>query len=425
MNARTALAREREFPQGLAANWQQFALQMVLIVAVGMTLGTERTVLPLLGKQAFHIQSFVLIGSFVTSFGLVKAVVNLLGGRLSERYGRRPVLIAGWLSALPVPILLIFAPSWSWVIFANVLLGINQGLAWSMSVNAKIDLVGSRHRGLAVGLDEAGGYGGVALAALITGYLAGAFGLRPAPFIFGGLVIAVALLMGILLVEETLPYALAEARLARTGTGTPLAFPQMFLLASFKDRTLIAINQAGAVEKFVDALVWVGVPLYLATRQLSVAHIGEVVFAYGAVWGVGQILAGHVADLVGRKIPIAIGMLVCALGVLLVPMASSLAGWLLAAAVTGLGMALLYPNLMTAAADASPPAWRASGLGVYRFWRDLGYALGAICIGLVANAWGLPATFFGVAIAMGLSTLLIVTLMKETRPTGAEEGIYG
>jgi len=425
VKVRGVRAQAREFPQGLAANWQQFALQMVLIVAVGMTIGTERTVLPLLGKQAFHVQSFVLIGSFVTSFGLVKAAMNLLGGGLSERYGRRPVLIAGWLSALPVPALLILAPSWSWVIFANVLLGINQGLAWSMSVNAKIDLAGSRHRGLAVGLDEAGGYGGVALAALITGYLAAAFGLRPAPFIFGGLVIAVALLMGIFLVEETLPYALAEARHAPEMTATPLALPRVFLLASFQDRTLLAINQAGTVEKFVDALVWVGVPLYLASRHLPIAHIGEVVFAYGIVWGLGQIPAGHVADLVGRKIPIATGMLVCAIGVLLLPLASSLGGWLLAAALIGGGMALLYPNLMTAAADASPPAWRASGLGVYRFWRDLGYALGAVGVGLVANAWGLAATFFVVAVAMGVSTLWLVTLMKETRPLGQEEAIDG
>jgi MFS family permease len=314
------------------------------------------------------------------------------------------------------------------VILANALLGINQGLAWSMSVNAKIDLVGSARRGLAVGLDEAGGYGGVAVAALVTGYLAGAYGLRPAPFIFGALVIGVALLMSILLMEETLPYALAEGRHAGSSPGTGaarLTLPKLFRLASFQDRTMLAINQAGAIEKFVDALVWVALPLYLAAQQLPVARIGEVVFVYGLVWGLGQVGSGHLADRVGRKIPIATGMAVCAVGVLIVPVVSSEAGWVLAAGVTGLGMALLYPNLMTAAADASPPALRASGLGVYRFWRDLGYAVGAIFIGVLASAGGLPLTFYGVAIAMGLSAAVLVAVMKETRPPGAPETAHG
>ncbi len=431
MKATAARWRPHELRQGILANWQQFALQMVLIVAVGMTIGTERTVLPLLGREAFHLQSFVFLGSFVVSFGLVKAFVNLAGGWLSERYGRKPVLVAGWVSAVPVPFLLIYAPTWSWVIFANVLLGINQGLAWSMSVNAKIDLVGSERRGLAVGLDEAGGYGGVALAALVTGYLAGAYGLRPVPFVFGGLVIALALLLAVLLMEETLPFALLEARrrpdrVQAVPEGPPAPdFRAIFVRASFKDRTMVALNQAGATEKFVDALVWVAVPLYLATRQVPVARIGEIVFLYGLVWGAGQIVTGHVADLVGRKLPIAAGMGLCALGVLAFPLGTDLNAWLLAAAVTGLGMALLYPNLMTAAADASPSAWRASGLGVYRFWRDLGYALGALGIGLIANAWGLPVTFYGVAIAMGLSALLLVAGMRETRPARAKERADG
>ena len=412
-----------DFRQGIRVNAGQFALQMVLIFCVGLTLGTERTVLPLIGKEDFHVRSFLYVGSFVISFGLVKALINLYGGGWSERYGRKPLLIAGWLSALPIPVLLILARSWSWVILANVFLGINQGLAWSMSVNAKIDLAGGGRRGLAVGLDEAGGYGGVAIGALVTGYLAASYGLRPAPFVFGGLVILVALLMSALLVEETLPFALAEVR--RHGAfpsrnvreaGNGLRLSPIFLRASYRDRTMFAINQAGATEKFVDALVWIAIPLYLSTRHLSVGHIGEVAFIYGVVWGLGQIPAGHLADLIGRKVPIAVGMFICGLGVFLFPLAGDLSAWLVAALVTGLGMALLYPNLMTAAADAYDPLWRATGLGIYRFWRDTGYALGAVFVGLIANALGLPAACFGVAAAMAVSASVVVVLMRETRP---------
>ncbi len=402
------------------ANWRQFSLQMALIVCVGLVLGTERTVLPIMGRELFHLQSYLVIGSFVVSFGLVKAVLNLIGGRLSERFGRKPLLVAGWASALPIPILLLTAPSWSWVVLANVLLGINQGLAWSMSVNAKIDLVGSARRGLAVGLDEAGGYGGMALGALITAYLAAAFGLRPAPFLFAALVIALALLMGAVLMEETLPYAGAEAETAGgPGAVEPVRFGQIFALASFRSRTLFAIAQAGAVEKFVDTLVWLAFPLYLRSQDLSLDSIGKVAFVYGIVWGLGQIPAGQLADRIGRKAPIAIGMFICAAGVFAVPLASGLTAWLAASAVAGAGMALLYPNLMTAAADAAHPSWRATGLGVYRFWRDTGYAAGAIVIGLVANQLGLAASFYGVAVAMTLSALIVVAAMKETSPVRA------
>ncbi len=398
---------QKEFQQGIRVNAAQFALQMVLIFCVGLTLGTERTVVPLIGREQFRIQSFLVIGSFVISFGFVKAVINLLGGGLSERHGRKPLLVAGWLSALPIPFLLIFAPNWGWVVVANVFLGINQGLAWSMSVNAKIDLAGAPRRGLAVGLDEAGGYGGVAIGALVTGYFAAAYGLRPAPFVFAGLIIVVALLLTSALMVETLPFAIAET--GRQGA---------IVRASYSRRTMVAINQAGAIEKFVDALVWIGFPLYLSARHLPVTHIGEVVFVYGLMWGLGQIPAGYLADVIGRKIPIAAGMLACALGVFIFPLLDGLLAWVMAAAVTGLGMALLYPNLMTAAADASPPTWRATGLGVYRFWRDAGYGFGAIFIGLIANALALPATFYGVAIAMGVSAAAIVFAMEETRPAG-------
>ncbi|HZU18905.1 MAG TPA: MFS transporter [Candidatus Dormibacteraeota bacterium] len=405
--------RRAEPRQGLRANWAQFTLQMAIIFCVGLTVGTERTVGPLVGSSVFQVRSFTYIASFVVSFGVVKAVLNLVGGRLAERFGRRPLLIAGWVVALPIPLLIIAAPDWSWVVAANVLLGVNQGLAWSMSVNAKIDLVGSARRGLAVGLDEAGGYGGVALAALVTGYLAAAYGLRPAPFLLMLATVLLALALTALLMEETLPYARLEAPAA--GASAP-SFPEIVALASFRDRTMFALSQAGLVEKFVDALVWVAYPLYLAARHLPVERIGTVVFVYGMVWGLAQIPAGHLADLVGRKLPIAAGMLICGAGVLAVPLVDGFWPWVAAAAVTGLGMALLYPNLMTAAADASHPSWRATGLGVYRFWRDGGYAVGALFLGLVANGAGLAASYVGVAAAMGASAAVLIALMTETHP---------
>ncbi len=408
-----AAGRWPEPRQGLRANWAQFTLQMAIIFCVGLTIGTERTVGPLIGSSVFQVRSFTYIASFVISFVVVKAVLNLVGGRLAERLGRRPLLIAGWVVAVPIPLLIIAAPDWSWVVAANVLLGVNQGLAWSMSVNAKIDLVGSARRGLAVGLDEAGGYGGVALAALVTGYLAAAYGLRPAPFLLMLATVLLALALTALLMEETLPYARLEAPAA--GASAP-SFPEIVALASFRDRTMFALSQAGLVEKFVDALVWVAYPLYLAARHLPVERIGTVVFVYGIVWGLAQIPAGHLADLVGRKLPIAAGMLICGAGVLAVPLVDGFWPWVAAAAVTGLGMALLYPNLMTAAADASHPSWRATGLGVYRFWRDGGYAVGALFLGLVANGAGLAASYVGVAAAMGASAAVLIALMTETHP---------
>lgn len=408
-------------------NWAQFTLQMTIIFCVGLTIGTERTVVPLVGSTTFHVRSFTYIASFVISFGIVKAILNLVGGRLAERLGRRPVLIAGWVVALPIPLLIIAAPDWSWVVLANILLGVNQGLAWSMSVNAKIDLAGVPRRGLAVGLDEAGGYGGVAVAALVTGYLAAAYGLRPAPFWFALGVIVVALGLTALLMEETLPYARLEVSRAGSagGEGRSLSFVEIFALASYRDRTMFAVSQAGLVEKFVDALVWIAYPLYLASRHLPVEQIGIVVFVYSMVWGLGQVGTGQLADLIGRKVPIVAGMVICGLGVFAVPLVTGFVPWLLAAAVTGAGMALLYPNLITAAADASHPSWRATGLGVYRFWRDGGYAVGALFLGVLAQGSGLAASYYGVAAAMMLSAALLIVFMAETHPSGSAPAALG
>ncbi|WP_338727304.1 MFS transporter [Haladaptatus sp. DJG-WS-42] len=399
---------------GIRENRGQFALQLLTVFAVGLTIGAERNVVPLLGRDVFGVESLAIIGSFVVSFGFVKALLNLYGGKWSETYGRRPILIAGWLVALPIPLILIYAPNWWWITLGNVLLGVNQGLAWSMSVNAKIDLAGANARGTAVGLDEAFGYTGVALGAWITGVIAAEYGLQPAPFYFLAGVIVLALLVAILFVEETLPYAQAEADASDAGEHLP--FRAVLKRATWGDRTLFAAAQAGSVEKFVDALVWIAYPLYLTANGLSVAQVGVVVGVYGGVWGVLQLYTGKLADDIGRRIPVIAGMFVAGGGVLATAFVTGYWPWIVTAGVTGVGMALLYPTLITVVGDAAHPTWRATGLGVYRMWRDAGYAFGAILIGVTADAFGLQTAFVMVAGAMFLSGGVASFWMRETHP---------
>lgn len=406
------------YAQGIRRNWRQFALQLATVFAVGLTIGSERTVVPVLAERTFGVESVLVLGSFVLSFGLVKALLNLYGGKWADAYGRRPILVLGWVVALPIPLVLAFAPSWWWVTAANVLLGVNQGLAWSMSVNAKIDLAGSESRGLAVGLDETFGYVGVALGGYVTGLIAGAYGLRPAPFVFLAGVVVVGLLAAVFLVEETKPYADGEVAVADGSEDgeVDLAFRAVVARATYGSRTLFAAAQAGGVEKFVDALVWIGVPLYLTAAGLSVAQVGVVVGVYGGVWGVGQLYTGRLADRVGRRPPVVAGMFVAGSGVLLTAVVSGYWQWLGAAAVTGAGMALLYPNLITVVGDAAHPSWRAQGLGVYRMWRDAGYAAGAVLVGVLADAASLRVAIVGVAVAMFLSGAVTLAWLGETHP---------
>ena len=404
---------------GISRNWRQFTLQLLVVFAVGLTIGTERNVVPVIGRDVLDVSSILLIGSFVVSFGVVKALLNLVGGRLAESYGRKPILVVGWLVALPIAPILVYAPNIWWITAGNVLLGINQGLAWSMSVNAKIDLAGSDRRGLAVGLDEAFGYGGVAVGAWATGVIAASYGLRPAPFYLLGGVVLAGLVASLVLVEETLPYAHAEANAeaenGNDGDGD-LAFADVLQRATYGDRTLFAAAQAGHVEKCVDALVWIGYPLYLTTAGLTVAQVGVVIGVYGGVWGVLQLYTGKLADDIGRRPLVVWGMFVAGGGVLATVLVDGYLSWVAAAAVTGLGMALLYPTLITVVGDAAHPTWRATGLGGYRMWRDLGYAVGAVVVGLAADALGIEAAFWAVAIAMFLSGILVVALLAETHP---------
>ncbi|GKZ16183.1 MFS transporter [Haladaptatus sp. T7] len=403
--------------QGIRRNWQQFALQLFVVFAVGLTIGSERTVVPVLGRDVLGVESILVIGSFVVSFGVVKALLNLYGGKWAEEFGRRRVLIVGWLVALPIPFVLIYAPNWWWITGANVLLGVNQGLAWSMSVNAKIDLAGSDARGLAVGLDEAFGYGGVAVGSWVTGVIAAQYGLRPEPFYVLLGVVVLATLVSLFFVEETLPYAQTEAN---GKDDEELSFSEVVKRATYGDRTLFAAAQAGHVEKFVDVLVWIAFPLYLSKSGLSVSQIGLVVGVYGGVWGVLQLGTGRLADEIGRRPPVIAGMFVAGLGVLATVLVSGFSAWLVTAAVTGLGMALLYPNLITVVGDAAHPSWRATGLGVYRMWRDAGYAVGAVVVGLLADVATIEAAFYATAGVMVASGVVVLTMMRETHPTLGE-----
>lgn len=405
--------------QGIRANWKQFALQVLTVFSVGLTMGAERNVVPLMGEEIFGVTSFLVIGSFVVSFGIVKAVLNLYSGKWADAYGRKPVLIAGWLSALPIPFLLIFAPSWEWVAFGNVLLGVNQGIAWSMSMISKIELARPDERGLAAGIDEAFGYTGVALGAWLTGVIAAEHSLRPEPFYSLLAVIVLALLVAVFWIEETLPYARAEAANHDGASGrsdAELPFWEIVKRATYKDRTLFAAAQAGHVENFVDTLVWIAFPLFLAAQGLGPAEIGVVVGVHSGAYFL-QVYTGRLGDQIGRKPPIVAGFAIAGAGVLGMVLVESYALWIVFSGLSGVGMALHYPNLISVASDAAHPLWRSTGLGVYRMWRDLGYAVGAVLIGLTVDLFSIKIAFYGVAGAMFVSGTYVLLRMEETHPT--------
>jgi MFS family permease len=418
-----------EYVHGIRPNVGQFAQQLLQVFFVGLTIGMQRNVVPALAESEFGVPagSFTLLMAFVVSFGFVKGTMNFVSGRVSEKVGRRKVLIWGWLVALPIPFIFLFAPSWNWIVAANVLLGVNQGFAWSMTVTSKLDIVRPEQRGVATGFNEFAGYGGVALAGLITGYLASDFDPRWSLFVFGLSVILLALVSALLFSRETVHWARAESAAHQAGTheGPRPRFPsnvsehpstkEIFMLVSFRHKTFMALSQAGCVEKFVDALVWGFFPVYLHARGLSLIDIGWVVGVYGFVWGGSQLWTGPLSDAMGRKWPIVIGMWTCALGIAATLFVDGLTAWSLTAAITGVGMALLSPSLIAAIGDFSHPNWRGSSLGVYRFWRDLGYGIGALSLGVIADTFdALEAGFWFTAAAMALSGLWVAAAMDET-----------
>ncbi len=408
---------------GLRENWRQFALLIVVNAFVGAMVGLERTVVPLIAEEEFGLVSRTAALSFIVSFGLVKAVANLFAGALGDRWGRKQILIAGWLVGLPVPLLIIFAPTWGWIVFANVLLGVNQGLCWSTTVIMKIDLVGPKQRGLAMGLNEFAGYVAVSLAALGSGYLAAAYGLRPAPFVPGIGLALLGLLFSLFFVRETRPYAALEARLERVdkdsdaGEEEP-SFAQVLLLTSWKNKTLFAASQAGMVNNLNDGMVWGLMPLFLASFGLSVERIGLLAATYPGVWGLAQLFTGAWSDRVGRKGLIAGGMWVQAAGIGLLVVGRSFWPWFAAVVLLGLGTAMVYPTLLAAISDVAHPTWRGSAVGVYRLWRDGGYAVGALGAGLLADALGMGAAIGAIGALTLASGLVVVGVMRETLERG-------
>ncbi|MAN76516.1 MAG: MFS transporter [Rhizobiales bacterium] len=402
---------------GIAENRSQFVHQLVQVLLVGFAIGMTRTVVPALAESEFGLErgSFVLLSAFVIAFGVVKGVLNFVAGRLSERIGRKKVLVLGWLIALPIPVMIALAPNWNWIVAATGLLGVNQGLCWSMAQTSKLDLTRPNQRGVVIGLNEFSGYVGVGLAGIITGYAATLMGPREGLLSFGLIVIGLGLVLSAFFVRDTLPWAHAEAKSA--AATAPLSTWEVFALMSWRDRRLAAISQAGLVEKFVDALVWVIYPVFLFARGLSLPEIGWVVGMYGMVWGGSQLLTGPLSDKIGRHWPNVSGMWICGAGVAMMVLGEGIAWWSFSAAVSGLGMALLYPNLSAAVADIAAPAWRGSAIGIYRFWRDLGYAIGALGFALAANLAGqIEAAFWFVAIAMLISGLVLLVWGGETRP---------
>jgi MFS family permease len=399
---------------GLRANWAQFSLLVLVNAFVGGMAGLERSILPAIAEQEFGIAARAAILSFIVAFGLTKAVANYLAGRLADRHGRRRILIAGWLLALPVPLLLMHAPSWNWIVFANVLLGISQGLTWSVTVIMKIDLAGPRQRGLAMGLNEFAGYVALAGSALATAWIAARYGLRPQPFYLGVALAIFGLLLSLFAVRETRHYAAHEA--AQGSSPAPLLSQgEVFRRTSFTDRNLSAVSQAGFVNNLNDGMAWGLFPLWFAALGMSLGQIGMLAAVYPAVWGIAQLATGAWSDRVGRKWLIASGMWVQSAGIVAVLLADGMSAALAGAALLGIGTAMVYPTLLAAVGDVAHPSWRASAVGVYRLWRDLGYAAGALLAGLVADRFGMDASIAAVAALTFASGLFVALRMRETR----------
>jgi len=407
---------------GLRENLGQFLLLVSVNALVGGMIGQERTVLPLLAEQVFGLAAFSSALTFIVAFGAVKAATNFFAGTLSDRYGRKPVLVAGWIIGLPVPLLLMFAPSWGWIIAANVLLGVNQGLTWSTTVIMKIDLVGPAKRGLAMGFNEAAGYGAVALTALATGVIAANHGLRPAPFFLGIAYAGLGLGLSTLFVRETHGYAKHEASthlIAPDGLAGDLSTRDIFLLTSFREKALSSCAQAGMVNNLNDGLAWGLFPLYFAAAGLSIARIGVLAALYPAVWGVGQLITGGLSDQIGRKWLIVGGMLTQAFAIALIGATTGFWVWAASAMLLGAGTAMVYPTLLAAIGDVAHPSWRARSVGVYRLWRDGGFAVGALVAGVIADVIGLTAAIYTVAGLTTLSGVVVALRMYETHPRGA------
>lgn len=402
---------------GLGANWRQFWLLMLVNAFVGAMVGLERTVLPLIAQHDFGFASRTAALSFIATFGVVKALTNYFAGELSDRFGRKRVLVTGWLFGVPVPLLVIWAPHWSWIVVANVSLGINQGLAWSTTVIMKIDLVGASRRGFAMGLNEFAGYLAVAASAYATGEIASRYGLRPEPFYLGIAFAALGLSLSLFLVRDTMPHVRHEAAAITHAAGRSIASlstRELFALVSWRHPAFFSASQAGLVNNLNDGLAWGLFPLFFAAAGLSLREIALLASIYPATWGSMQLWTGALSDRIGRKWLIASGMVLQGFALVMMTRVHGLAPWFVTGVLLGLGTAMVYPTLLAAIGDVAHPSWRARAVGIYRLWRDLGYAVGALTAGLLADAFGMAPAIVAVGVVTILSGLVVAVRMPET-----------
>lgn len=402
-----------ELKLGLKENIHQFSLLVIVNAFVGAMIGLERSILPQIAEQEFHLSAKSAILSFIVVFGLTKALMNYFAGSLSDKYGRKIVLVGGWLVAMPVPFILMFAPSWAWVLFANVLLGVSQGLTWSTTVIMKIDLAGSKQRGLAMGLNEFAGYFAVAGSALATGYIASHYGLRPEPFYLGVVYVVLGLILSIYFVRETKSHTQLEAK-NHQQPDIKMSQKEIFIKTSFTDKNLSSVTQAGFANNLNDGMAWGLFPIFFTAAGVGLEKIAWLAAIYPATWGVSQLWTGHLSDKLGRKWLIASGMWVQAAGIAFTVLSSSFFGFAFGGVLLGVGTAMVYPTLLAAIGDVAHPSWRASSVGAYRLWRDLGYAVGAVIAGFTADIFGLNSAIWLVAGITALSGLVVALRMKET-----------
>ncbi len=406
---------------GIRENLAQFSLLVLVNAFVGAMVGMERSILPAIAEEEFHLAARTAVLSFIAVFGITKALANYFAGRFSDAFGRKIVLVVGWLVAAPVPFFLMWGPSWSWILAANVLLGVSQGLTWSTTVVMKIDLAGPKNRGLAMGLNEFAGYFAVALAALGTGWIATRYGLRPEPFYLGVGFVALGLGLSALVVRETRHHVTEESRLARNLPPNDTPSPrEVFCRTSLLDRNLSSVSQAGLVNNLNDGMAWGLFPSAFAAAGMTLEQIGVLAAIYPAVWGRGQLFTGALSDRIGRKLLIVTGMWVQAAGIAVIAMSNGFVGFVVGSVLLGTGTAMVYPTLLAVIGDVARPTWRASAVGVYRLWRDLGYAVGAILAGVVADAFGLGASIWTIAGLTFFSGAVVATRLGETLGSSAD-----
>ncbi|MDP2319005.1 MAG: MFS transporter [Acidobacteriota bacterium] len=407
---------------GLRENAGQFWLLVLVNAFVGAMVGLERSILPAIAEQEFHLAARTAVLSFIVVFGVAKALTNYGAGRLSDRWGRKHVLVAGWLVAAPVPFMLMWAPSWNWILAANLLLGVSQGLTWSTTVIMKIDLVGSQQRGLAMGINEFAGYLAVAASALATGWVATRYGVRPQPFYLGVVYVVIGFALSAFLVRETRHHVTHESGLA--GALPPGGLPsarEVFWRTTLTDRDLSSISQAGLVNNLNDGMAWGLFPMVFAAAGMNLAQIGLLAAVYPASWGLGQLVTGALSDRIGRKPLIVWGMWIQAGGIGVVALAQGFSGFVGGGLLLGAGTAMVYPALLAAIGDVAHPRWRASAVGVYRLWRDLGYAIGALLAGITADAFGLAVALWVIAALTFISGLVSAVRMSETLQVRPEQ----